>query len=264
MPISIPDFSYYQNENPTIQPSMENVQFTPENGKSLFIYRVGIGELSFNPLNIQVSENITMNNEVQTDIYGKTNPFVSYTNTIRNFNFSFLLNAVRPHKFEPDKGRDLNSISGTSMMQLINILKSFLYANYERQEGSGGIIYARTIKSPPIFKIKFKNLVSNGGDGGTAITGGLLGAIKDFKLEPYYNAGYVPFGKGETKITATESSNPIDAAGTYSEMKVSFNFYPIFEEPLGWELNGETKNFSGKKELGGMFEVSSIKKILGG
>lgn len=263
MPISIPDFSIYQQSmSEGFNPDTSSEKFTAEIGKSLLIYRVGIGELQFNPLNIQVSENITMNNEIQSDIYGKTNPFVSYTNTIRSFNFSFLLNAIRPHGFIPDAATGLKPVDGNSMMQLVNILKSFLYANYERKQNDS--VYARTIKSPPIFKIKFKNLVSNGDSGNNAKEFGLVGAIKDFKLEPYYNAGYVPFGKGETKITATESSNPIDAAGTYSEMKVSFSFYPIFEEPLGWELNGETKNFSGKKELGGMFEASSIKKILGG
>ena len=237
------------------------LQLTPELSKTLFIYRVGIGELAFNPLNIQLSENISMNNEIQTDIYGKTNPFVSYTNTIRSYNFNFTLNAVRPFNFYDDAKKDEATVSDTNMMQLVNILKSFLYANYDRLQDSGNNnIYARTIKSPPIFKIKFKNLVSNGTEELTAKKSGLLGAMKDFKLEPFYNAGYVPFSLGER--SATYASNPVTDSGTYSEMKVSFNFYPIFEQPLGWEI-GEQRGFSGVDELGGASSVNAIKKILG-
>lgn len=237
------------------------LQLTPELSKTLFIYRVGIGELAFNPLNIQVSENISMNNEIQTDIYGKTNPFVSYTNTIRSYNFSFILNAVRPFNFYDDAEKSEVTISDTNMMQLVNILKSFLYANYDRLQDSGkSNIYARIIKSPPIFKIKFKNLVSNGTESLKAKESGLLGAMKDFKLEPFYNAGYVPFSGGER--TATYSSNAVSDLGTYSEMKISFNFYPIFEQPLGWEM-GKERGFSGVDSLGGASSINAIKKILG-
>lgn len=260
MPQSVTDYTTFTNNKEPVPVSSGSptagTYLTPELSKTLFIYRVGIGELAFNPLNIQLAENITMNNEIQTDIYGKTNPFVSYTNTIRSFNFSFILNAIRPFNFTKDVGEDY---SDTSMMQLVNILKSFLYANYDRKQENSGI-YARTITSPPIFKIKFKNLVSNGTNLENAKTGGLLGAMKDFKLEPYYNAGYVPFSSGER--SATYASNPIADAGTYSEMKISFNFYPIFEQPLGWEI-GEETNFSGVKEMGGLSSVNAVNRILG-
>jgi hypothetical protein len=151
------------------------------------------------------------------------------------------------------------------MMQLVNILKSFLYANYERiSDAQNSNIYARVIKSPPIFKLKFKNLISNGTDDITnnaAKNSGLLGVMKDFKLEPYYNAGYVPFGK-DGERPATYAANPINDMGAYSEMKISFTFYPIFEQPLGWEVD-KTAEFSGRQELGGLANNNAIKTILG-
>jgi hypothetical protein len=270
MPDFVKNYTDFVNKNPAAPSALPDpkagvqLQFTPELSKTLFIYRVGIGELTFNPLNTQISENISMNNEIQTDIYGKTNPFVSYTNTIRSYNFSFTLNAVRPFNFYDDAKKGEVTVSDTNMMQLVNILKSFLYANYDRLQDSGNKnIYARTIKSPPIFKIKFKNLVSNGTEDLMAKNSGLLGAMKDFKLEPFYNAGYVPFGSGER--VATYTNNPVTDLGTYSEMKISFNFYPIFEQPLGWEVReiGKERGFSGVDELGGASSANAIKNILG-
>jgi hypothetical protein len=249
------------------QANVNNGAFTI--GKTLFLYRLGIGELQFNPLNIQVKESININSNIEDQIYAKTNPFVSYTNTNRSFDFDFTITQNRDYRFFADNSSGLIDSFGNSGLAIMQILKSFLYANYERKQDSAGPLYARTIKSPPIFKLVFKNLVSNGDvlpnipEGSLARSSGLLGVMKGFKLDPYYNAGYIPNSFGVKEFADVQDAAFIQDQGTYSKIKISFTFVPIFEEPMGWEIGGEQANFSGVREIGGQINGNIIKKILG-
>lgn len=250
------------------QANVNNGAFTIS--KTLFLYRLGIGELQFNPLNIQVKESININSNIEDQIYGKTNPFVSYTNTNRSFDFDFTITQNRDYRFFADPSSGLKDSSENSGLAIMQILKSFLYANYERKADTAGPnLYARTIKSPPVFKLVFKNLVSNGDpldtnpQGTLARSHGLLGVMKGFKLDPYYNAGYIPYSLGVKNFSEVQNDVFIQDQGTYSKIKISFTYVPIFEQPMGWEVGGEEAKFSGLKEIGGPINANIINKILG-
>lgn len=221
----------------------------------IFLYRLGIGEIRLSPYNVVVSEAININQEINESLYAKTNPIVSYTNTTRKFTLSFLITDNTIYSFLGE-GNLQNQIKQKSLMNITNLFKSFLYANYDRKVDTTNLaIYARTIKSPPVFKLKFQNFISNGDgsfpklsdDGIIAKNSGLLGFITNFKLEPTYNPLY----------------KPDNSSKYYSQIKVSFDYIPIFEEPVGWEIGGTTTNFSNIKELGGLSSTNVISKILG-
>ncbi len=231
----------------------EQNQFSRETA-SIFLYRLGIGELKFSPYNIGVSESININQEINESLYAKTNPIVHYTNTTRKFSLNFTLTNDTIFIFDGEREL-LNQPSQKNLIQLMNIFKSFLYANYDRLKGTDDTIYARTIKSPPIFKLRFQNYISNGDEGLPKISGynvakdtGLLGVISNFKIDPTFNPIYRP------------ASNQFPY---YSQIKIAFDFIPMFEEPVGWEIGQGSKSFSNTKELGGPSSKNVIKTILG-
>jgi len=254
----------------------QQLNFTLSTSKSMFLYRLGIGELQFNPKNMQLAESINSKLNVEDGIYGKTNPFVSYVNTTRTFSVAFILPADSAgFRIVADANSPIRTYSennGTGVVPFMNIMKSFLYANYSTVSEEGGVnsrLIARTIKSPPIFKLLNKSIISNGnfpaatevGPESIAKQFGLLGFIKDFKLDPLFGIGYVPFSPtGQRDIV--DSSQIFDAGGNFKEVKISFTFIPIFEEPMGWDT--ENNNFSGFKELGGLSGANVIGKILKG
>ena len=249
-----------------------NLNFQLSTAKSMFLYRVGIGELQFNPKNMQMKETISINSNVENSLYARTNPFVSYTNTNRTFSFSFIMSAdasgfnLVADTAAPITTQFVNN-GENGVIPFMNVMKSFLYANYEtKKDSSNERIIARTIKSPPIFKLVNKSIVSNGElpqvmEPNTQIgrTYGLLGFITDFKIDPLFGIGYVQYSQGARIATNDQAWE----GSSFKEVAISFTFLPIFEEPLGWaaeELSGG--GFTGVKELGGVGSANIIKNIL--
>jgi len=264
-----------QNETAvgTTEPArLLNFEISP--AKSMFLYRLGIGELQFNPKNMQMKESISINTNVENGIYAKTNPFVSYTNTNRIFTFSFILPAdASGFRLLADSSSPINTTNVNNgengVTPIMNVLKSFLYANYEiTRDTSNSRMISRTIKSPPVFKLVNKSIVSNGNlpqtmDASQQIGReyGLLGFITDFKLDPLFGIGYVQYSQGVRTATEDQAWE----GSSFKEVAVSFTFIPIFEQALGW-ASEETSNygFTGAKELGGIGNANTIKNILKG
>ncbi len=245
------------------------------------IYRVGIGEAAFIPVSPIISETIKMQNEIDNSLYAKTNPLISYTNTTRTYKFDgIVMYDVANFTFRPDEGTGLNAQNSNELMSLYTLLRSFLYANYEVQPfdraSNDSSIIARTIKSPPFFKVKFKNLISYTEDGtcppGSAKEVGLLGTFSDFKIEPVFVGNYIPWSsnmsiaRGDTNNSTAISQNGDNAS--YQKLQVSFVFVPISQQPMGWQNGIGAGN--NKLTFGGMNELiqsvaadNAIKKILG-
>lgn len=251
-----------------------NINFIISTTKSMFLYRLGIGELQFNPKNIQIKENISINQIVENNLYARTNPFVSYTSTNRLFTVSFIM-AANSSGFNlvADASAPINSKSinngDNGVVPFMNVVKSFLYANYQTVRDSNNAVVARTIKSPPVFKLANKSIISNGtltisqeqisADKQIAKEHGLLGFITDFKMDPLFGIGYMPYSQGVTDVSEQQQWE----GSSFKEVAISFTFLPIFEEPLGWaseELNG--RGFTGVKELGGVGGANIISNIL--
>lgn len=265
------------NAAQTTSATPQQLNFVLSTSKSMFLYRLGIGELQFNPKNMQLGESISSKLNVEDGIYGKTNPFVSYVNTTRSFSIAFLLPADNAgFRIVADANSPITTYSQNNgaggVVPFMNVIKSFLYANYSttREEAGGNSrLVSRTIKSPPIFKLLNKSIISNGdfpaaaeiGEESIAKQYGLLGFIKDFKLDPLFGIGYVPFSPTGQQVINNDTASAFDTGGNFKEVKISFTFIPIFEEGLGWDT--ENNNFSGVKELGGIQSGTNvISKIL--
>jgi len=76
-------------------------------------------------------------------------------------------------------------------MKKCSKLMNMLYPVYKKTKGSGKVLNA-----PPVFKIKFANLIRDAGgasygSGGTASTSGLFGTIAGFSYSPDMDSGYL-------------------------------------------------------------------------
>lgn len=227
---------------------------------TLCIYRLGVAELQFVPINMMVAEKVAINSDIDSSIYARTNAFVSYTNTMRTYNitFRYVNQLISNITFENNTGGgNINTVT-----EFINTFKSLMYANYDEKNDSTSTMFARTIKSPPMFKIKYSNFLrgsQEATDPNNPFFGkqsGLLGSITNLSVEPFYSLGYVPYSTNqEVDVSKANSANI-----SYSDCKISFDFVPLFEKPLGWgsDASGGLK-FSNTKQLGSI----AVKTILG-
>ena len=100
-----------------------------------------------------------------------------------------------------------------------------LYPSYSPLLSGQGSSFGRTIKSPPLIRLKFVNMIqaANG-------SGSLLGCIGGFNFKPNAAAGYF--------YTETGELFP-------KHYNISITFDPQHENMLGWDENKEflTKQF---------------------
>lgn len=238
----------------------------------LCIYRLGIAELQVKPLNPLISEKISINSDVDSSIYARTNAFVSYTNTIKSYNLTFTFSNVHNASIlyenvpEDQAAGAINSETG-GVTSFMRAFQSLLYANYDQKNDStdsANRMYARTIKSPPIFKIRYGGFIVGNddisGDGFVGKKSGLLGSITNVNIDPFYTIGYVPFSPNQARDMQNVPSELI----SYTQCKFSFDFIPLYDEPLGWNtttdaIGGSTLKFSNNKQ----FRSFTITDILG-
>lgn len=222
---------------------------------TLCIYRLGIGELQVEPLNPLISEKIALNSDVDTSLYARTSAFVSYTNTIRTYNLTFTFASNHEAQEIIENPLKFNIINGRSggVLEFMRTFQSLLYANYDNKldTATNPQLYARTIKSPPMFKIRFSNYIRGNDDNDTtpliAKRSGLLGSITNVNIDPFYAVGYVPFSPNQ----ARNLSEAPPSAAMYSQCKFSFDFIPLYDQPLGWSSNEEGQlKFSNNKQFG--------------
>lgn len=110
-----------------------------------------------------------------TPVYGRMDPVITYKNTTRNISIAFDVPSV--------------SLNEAYMyMGYIDVLIQSLYPIYTSEGGGGKGTYI--ISSPPLFRIKFGNLLSNA----TSVIGGsdrgLLGYIPNFDFKPKVDSGF--------------------------------------------------------------------------
>lgn len=143
--------------------------------------------------------------------YGRMDPISMFVNTKRTVNLGW---TVPSAELEEAK----TNISKASL------LLSMVYPDYEEQQG------ATTIKTSPLFRLKFMNLIQNiKVPGGTAKISGLLGRVDGFEYGPELHEGFFdPLGLfGQTEIYP-------------QTIKFKCKFTVLHEHPLGWK-NGEAR-----------------------
>jgi hypothetical protein len=141
-------------------------------------------------------------------IYGRNDPIKPYQSTTRTMQVAFDV-------LSPDLETAKDNLAKMS------ILSKMLYPVYTAPMNGAQTSLGRTIKAPPIMRIKFVNMIQSA-DG----NGSLLGCIEGFNYEPNKEPGYF--------IERDGSIFP-------KHFNISFRFTPQHESPLGW--GAEDKEF---------------------
>jgi hypothetical protein len=167
-------------------------------------------------------------------IFGRNDPIKPYQSTTRQISLAFdVLSASEE--------------AGKANLARYSTLIKMLYPSYSPLLSGQGASFGRTIKSPPLIRLKFVNMIqaANG-------SGSLLGCIGGFNFKPVATAGYFYNAAGELFP---------------KQYNISITFDPQHEQMLGWDENKEflTKQFpysaptDSTKILGG---TKSKKKLL--
>ncbi len=141
-------------------------------------------------------------------IFGRNDPIKPYQSTTRQLQVGFDV-------LSPDLESAKTNLAKMSM------LTKMLYPVYTAPMNGAENSLGRTIKAPPIMRIKFVNMIQSA-DG----NGSLLGCIEGFNYAPNAEPGYF--------IERDGSIFP-------KHFKISFRFTPQHESPLGW--GAEDKEF---------------------
>ena len=141
-------------------------------------------------------------------IFGRNDPIKPYQSTTRQLQVGF--DVLSP---------DLEAAK-TNLAKM-SILTKMLYPVYTAPMNGAENSLGRTIKAPPIMRIKFVNMIQSA-DG----NGSLLGCIEGFNYAPNAEPGYF--------IERDGSIFP-------KHFNISFRFTPQHESPLGW--GAEDKEF---------------------
>tara|TARA_Y100000592_G_C5396992_1_gene281172 strand:- start:193 stop:879 length:687 start_codon:yes stop_codon:yes gene_type:complete len=152
-------------------------------------------------------------------IFGRNDPIKPYQSTTRQLQVGF--DVLSP---------DLEAAK-TNLAKM-SILTKMLYPVYTAPMNGAENSLGRTIKAPPIMRIKFVNMIQSA-DG----NGSLLGCIEGFNYAPNAEPGYF--------IERDGSIFP-------KHFNISFRFTPQHESPLGWGAEDKefiTDNFPYSAEL---------------
>jgi len=151
------------------------------------------------------SYQVTWGNE---QVFGRNDPIKPYQSTTRQLQVGF---DVLSPSFESARE------NLTSWQTLVKML----YPVYSAPlDGSGGSI-GRTIKAPPLLRVRFVNMIQSANGAGS-----LLGCIEGLDFNPNKDAGYF--------VSPTGDLFP-------KHFNISFRFTPQHESPLGWD--SETSDF---------------------
>jgi hypothetical protein len=181
-------------------------------GQLIDIYHVTTGKsLSFKAFVTAFSDQYSADYNSES-VYGRMDPILTYKGTTRKISLGWEVPAA-------------SFLEARQNLEKASLLLSMLYPEYEN--ASGG---ASTMSTPPMFRLKFLNLITNStitDDGNTiAEFGGLLGTFSGFTFEPDLEAGFF---------------QPHDVSATKDEdTKLEANF------------NSVINNFFGKKTTNGV------------
>lgn len=182
------------------------------------IYHVPSGEsVRFKAFVTSFSDAYSSNWNEETP-FGRMDPITTYQNTTRQISL----------------GWDVPSFSfaeAKENMKKASLLLSMLYPEYE--DGDGG---ATTMKSPPLFKVKFLNLIQDSNapeaNSGNAKTSGLLGKLSGFTFEPDLEAGFF-----QPSVVVPEAGTQSSDLGKLfaKTLKFQTELTVLHQHPLGWK-----------------------------
>lgn len=191
----------------------------PKIGKIFFKSVTSGVEIDFPAFITAFNDNITIGFGGET-AFGRNDPVKHYQSTSRQMQVSFDIVGI-------DEQHSLENFQKYS--QLVQMC----YPVYSSPIGTSNM--ARTIKAPPLWRVKYANYISSP-------TGqGLLGCINGVSFSPKFDSGHF--------VTTNDKLVPI----VYS---LNFNFQPLHESPLGFSETGQflsrefPYNFANKVKAG--------------
>lgn len=170
--------------------------------QEIFITHVATGKLVAFPGIITEYQDQYNVNWGEEEVYGRADPIKPYRNTRRQIQIGF-------------KVLSPNMDSAIQNLKNFQMFVKMLYPMYSAPLAGDGGSLGRTIKAPPLLRIKFVNLIQSA-DG----DGALLGCINGISLNPATEAGYFIGMEGNIYP---------------KEFTISFTFTPQHENPLGWD-----------------------------
>lgn len=141
-------------------------------------------------------------------IFGRNDPVMPYQFTSRQMQVGF---DVLSHNLDSAKVN----------LQKYTILTKMLYPVYTPPLNASNQSLGRTIKAPPLIRIKFVNMIQSANGNGS-----LLGCIEGFNYAPNQEPGFFVERGGDIFP---------------KHFNISFRFTPQHEDPLGWD--SETSEF---------------------
>jgi hypothetical protein len=144
----------------------------------------------------------------QQDIFGRADSIKPYSNTRRQISFSL---TVLSHSLE-------NSIEN---LEKIQFFSQMMYPMYSKPLSGKGNSFGRTIKAPPLMRVRFVNMITAASGDGP-----LLCCMGGFQYAPNNEAGYF--------ISANGDIFP-------KEVRMEIVLDPQHESELGWD--SETSDF---------------------
>lgn len=162
------------------------------------------------------------------EVYGKMDPISTFKNTTRKLSFSFDV----PSNSLEDAIINYNNL---------NLLIQGLYPIYNEVAGGASIL-----SSPPLFRVKFANLVYNASKESTkategAVKNGLLGYLDGFDFKPQLDSGFFINNLESLKINDVDVDLKPKLGNIYPKLlKASVNFNVIHEHPLGNKVVGDS------------------------
>ena len=168
----------------------------------------------------------------EEDAYGRMDPIASFKRTKRSISLTWDMPAASPDEAQENLRKKA-------------LMYQMLYPSYEN------VGPANIIKSPPIFKAKFMNLINNYAINGEmtsadstptpadASIAGLMGYFTQFNIKPDFDPGvFVIDGNLFPKL-----------------LKASCKFTVLHQEELGWDSSGSPRNNFYKFPYGSIPEI---------
>ena len=177
-----------------VNASRANIEFYNMNTKAVVAFKGFLTALN-DTYNVNFSEE---------SAYGRMDPFRIYQNTVRSMSITWDIPAW-------DIREALVNLSAASD------LTKMLYPSYA---GAG----QSAINGSPIIRLRFANLIQQGGGGGDVKTNGLAGYISNLSITPTVESGY--FEDRSTKPTSGLKLYP-------KLLKMNCSFNVIHEQSLG-------------------------------
>ena len=183
------------------------------------IYHVPSGRSVYFKAFLEMFEDQFSSEWEKTPVFGRMDPLVNFQGTQRIMSLGWNI----PSFGEEDAERNLKKFS---------LLMSMLYPVYDTIDPDSPFTSANTLISPPIFKLKMMNLITDTLGGSSSDTGvgsakesGLLGVISGFTYAPVLDEGV------------------IEKSGTFNlfpqTIKLQCEFTVLHTHELGWKTNQE-------------------------